>query len=208
MGHHTHANENGVSAASIAEVILLKTHEFCEQSVQEILTKDTKQKSLLDANNPESVVDLTVREAQEDYNNLTMTSKLTQTKHKRGLTRGSSVTSLYSLEKERRSVSIRRSRSRRQSGRDSKSQVNEDQDTTHKSLERMYTFDLSKASKLSRSKGKREKKPNPDAADTPAQVKELTTKDMGTNVEILYLKNQSNNDKEQKKETKDDQNPK
>ena len=105
-------------------------------------------------------------------------------------------------------MSIRRSRSRRQPGRDSKSQVNEDQDTTHKSLERMYTFDLSKASKLSRSKGKREKKPNPDAADTPAQVKELTTKDMGTNVEILYLKNQSNNDKEQKKETKDDQNPK
>ena len=61
----------------------------------------------------------------------------------------------------------------------------------------MYTFDLSKASKLGRSKGRKEKKPNPDAADTPAQVKEQTTKDMGTNVEILYLNNKSNNAKEQ-----------
>ena len=61
----------------------------------------------------------------------------------------------------------------------------------------MYTFDLSKASKISRSKGKKEKKPNPDAADTPALVKESNTKDMGTNVEILYLNNKSNGDKEQ-----------
>ena len=137
---------------------------------------------------------MTVREAQEDYNNLTMTSKLTQTKQieKKGLTRGSSVTSLYSIEKERRSVSIRRSRSRGHIGRDTKSQANNDQDTTHKSLERMYTFDLSKASKLKSGKVKKEKKLNPDAVDTPAQIKEIS-KDKKSSVEILYLENKSNN---------------
>ena len=78
------------------------------------------------------------------------------------------MTSLYSIEKERRSVSIRRSRSRGHTGRDTKSQTNDDQDTTHKSLERMYTFDLSKASKLKSGKAKKERKLNPDAVDTPA----------------------------------------
>ena len=40
----------------------------------------------------------------------------------------------------------------------------------------MYTFDLSKASKLGRGKNKKDKKPNSDAADTPALVKEAKDK--------------------------------
>ena len=53
----------------------------------------------------------------------------------------------------------------------------------------MYTFDLSKASKLGRGKGKKDKKPNPDAADTPALVKEA--KDQKSNTDALYLSNQT-----------------
>ena len=45
----------------------------------------------------------------------------------------------------------------------------------------MYTFDLSKASKLGRGKNKKDKKPNSDAADTPALVKEAKDKKTADN---------------------------
>ena len=98
------------------------------------------------------------------------------------------MSSLYSMEKERRSISIRRSKSRGQTGRiNRESQGAESEDSTHKSLERMYTFNLSKTTKTARQKAKREKQqPKGDAADTPA-FKATTKKE--NNVQILTLCN-------------------
>ena len=48
MSQHVQANENGQQAAAIAEVILIKTHEFCQMSVEELLTRDVRFKSMLD----------------------------------------------------------------------------------------------------------------------------------------------------------------
>ena len=61
--------------------------------------------------------------------------------------RGSSVTSLYSQEKERKSVSIRRSRSRTVESNLRENSTARSEDPTHKSLERMYTFNLSNIDK-------------------------------------------------------------
>jgi len=61
--------------------------------------------------------------SRDDYQGASLKSSMqTQQKSIRKLTRGSSVTSLYSQEKERKSVSIRRSRSKAntmRAGRDS-----------------------------------------------------------------------------------------
>ena len=59
------------------------------------------------------------------------------------MTRGNSVTSLYSQEKERKSVSIRRSRSKTKSMQGRASSMAGNSDDTTQSLERMYTFNLS-----------------------------------------------------------------
>ena len=64
------------------------------------------------------------------------------------MTRGSSVTSLYSQEKERKSVSIRRSRSKPSPVRGGRDQSNAaTSEETTQSLERMYTFNLSRVQK-------------------------------------------------------------
>ena len=59
----------------------------------------------------------------------------------RSYKRQSSVTSLYSIAKERKSVSIKKRDSRSQSVAD-KSQIVEDNNRSEKSLERLFTFDL------------------------------------------------------------------
>lgn len=72
------------------------------------------------------------------------------------LIRGSSVTSLYSQEKDRKSVSIRRSRSRtvESGGKPEITSRAASEDPTHKSLERMYTFNLSTFDKQAKLKQK------------------------------------------------------
>lgn len=73
------------------------------------------------------------------------------------------------MEKERKSISIRRSKSRGQTGRGRESSAAADsEDSTHKSLERMYTFNLSKTTKAARLKSKKDKAAKGDGADTPA----------------------------------------
>ena len=85
------------------------------------------------------------------------------------MTRGSSVTSLYSIEKERKSISIRRSKSRGQTGRGRESAMaTESEDSTHKSLERMYTFNLSKTTKTARLKAKKQAKDGGNPANVRA----------------------------------------
>lgn len=75
------------------------------------------------------------------------------------LIRGSSVTSLYSQEKERKSVHIRRSRSRTfEQGKRELSAPASGDDQTHKSLERMYTFNLSTFDKQTKLKQKLKEK--------------------------------------------------
>ena len=66
MGEHTAANQNGQRAAAVAEGILLKTHKFCEMSVEEILAKDNK-KHLLDKNASTLDGDSVSKEAKADY---------------------------------------------------------------------------------------------------------------------------------------------
>ena len=105
------------------------------------------------------------------------------------MTRGSSVTSLYSMEKERKSVSIRRSKSRGQTGRGRESSAAADsEDSTHKSLERMYTFNLSKTTKAARLKSKKDKAAKGDGADTPAMVR-TTSPRKGLGAELPNLSN-------------------
>ena len=72
--------------------------------------------------------------------------KLYKNGSKKKLIRGSSVTSLYSQEKERKSVSIRRSRSKPSTTRSGRDQSNASEELTQ-SLERMYTFNLSRVQK-------------------------------------------------------------
>ena len=40
LGQHVQANENGQKAAAIAEIILIKTHEFCQMSIDELMARD------------------------------------------------------------------------------------------------------------------------------------------------------------------------
>jgi hypothetical protein len=70
------------------------------------------------------------------------------------------MTSLYSQEKDRKSVSIRRSRSRtvESGGKPEISQRAASEDPTHKSLERMYTFNLSTLDKQTKLKQKLKEK--------------------------------------------------
>ena len=103
------------------------------------------------------------------------------------MTRGSSVTSLYSMEKERKSISIRRSKSRTGRGRES-SVAADSEDSTHKSLERMYTFNLSKTTKANRLKAKKDKQAKGDGADTPAMVRTTSPK-KGLGAEIPNFSN-------------------
>ena len=86
---------------------------------------------------------------------------------RRKLNRGSSVTSLYSQEKERKSVSIRRSRSKATTVRGRDSSLTGNSDDTTQSLERMYTFNLSRVQKQPNS-GKA--KPGANKKDTPIGV--------------------------------------
>ena len=76
MGEHSDANKNGQKAAAVAEGILIKTHLFCEQSVEDILTKDNK-KHLLDKNTSDIHGDAVSKEAKEDYTISSAQSKLT-----------------------------------------------------------------------------------------------------------------------------------
>lgn len=48
MKQHSEANDSGHQAAAIAESILLKTNDFCESSVEELIAKDTKFTQMLD----------------------------------------------------------------------------------------------------------------------------------------------------------------
>lgn len=124
LGQHIQANENGQRAAAIAEVILIKTHEFCLMSVEELFSRDSKLKSIVD-----QATDNNENNSSDHYQGLSLKSSMQQPRRK--LNRGSSVTSLYSQEKERKSVSIRRSRSKATTvrGRDSSLGGNSD-DTT------------------------------------------------------------------------------
>ena len=72
--------------------------------------------------------------SRDDYQGASLKSSMqTQQKSQRKLTRGSSVTSLYSQEKERKSVSIRRSRSKgnmtMRGGRDTSAAATSDETT-------------------------------------------------------------------------------
>ena len=42
LGQHQQANENGQKAAHIAENILMRSYQFCDQSVEAIILKDAK----------------------------------------------------------------------------------------------------------------------------------------------------------------------
>ena len=44
LGQHVKAKENGQQAAAIAEIILIKTHEFCQLSIEDLFARDSKLK--------------------------------------------------------------------------------------------------------------------------------------------------------------------
>ena len=120
-------------------------------AVDELFTRDSKFKSsIVDQVQDSYIMENTT--SKDDYQGgSSLKSSIVQpssshNKSQRKLNRGSSVTSLYSQEKERKSVSIRRSRSKASNtvrGRDSSMASCHSDDTT-KSLERMYTFNLSR----------------------------------------------------------------
>ena len=99
-------------------------------SVENLFQRDNKYKSIVDqaTDNIEST-------SRGDYHGGSLKSSMAnvtnQNKSQRKLTRGSSVTSLYSQEKERKSVSIRRSRSKANTmrGRDSSMGATSDETT-------------------------------------------------------------------------------
>ena len=62
LGQHVEANENGQQAAAIAEVILIKTHEFCQMSVEALFSRDSKFKSIVDQAN-----DIGENTSRDDY---------------------------------------------------------------------------------------------------------------------------------------------
>ena len=143
-------------------------------SIEDLMERDNKNNtankvkgSIID----HSVIDNTQNnDSIADYQgNASMkSSMMIQPNRARKLTRGNSVTSLYSQEKERKSVSIRRSRSKTNSvvGRTS-SMGGANSDDTTQSLERMYTFNLSHMQKQVPTKtGKGAKKDSP--AGVPA----------------------------------------
>ena len=59
------ANENGQKAAAIAEVILIKTHEFCAMAVDELFTRDSKFKSIVDQAQDSYIMENTT--SKDDY---------------------------------------------------------------------------------------------------------------------------------------------
>ena len=178
------AKENGQQAAAIAEIILVKTHEFCQLSIEDLFARDSKLKSLVD-----QATENLENTSKDDYQGgISLKSSITQPRKK--LNRGSSVTSLYSQEKERKSVSIRRSKSKVQSQRGRDSSLAGLSDDTTKSLERMYTFNLSRVSKQAnaKAKGGANDKGNPSAIDIrpvdmqakdPAQVDRIAKSSKG-----------------------------
>ena len=116
-------------------------------SVDNLFQRDNKYKSIVDqaTDNIESA-------SRSDYHGggslkSSMANVTNKNKSHRKLTRGSSVTSLYSQEKERKSVSIRRSRSKANTMRGRDSSMGATSDETTQSLERMYTFNLSRVQK-------------------------------------------------------------
>lgn len=48
LGQHVKAKENGQQAAAIAEIILIKTHEFCQLSIEDLFSRDSKLKNIVD----------------------------------------------------------------------------------------------------------------------------------------------------------------
>jgi len=97
-------------------------------SIEELFKRDDKYKSIV-----EQATDNLENTSRDDYQGNSLKSSLHQAQSVRKLTRGSSVTSLYSQEKERKSVSIRRSRSKANTttmrGRDSSLGVTSDETT-------------------------------------------------------------------------------
>ena len=172
LGQHVQANENGQKAAAIAEIILIKTHEFCQMSIDELMHRDgaanTHHGKVKGSIIDHTVTDTQGNDSRDDYQgNASLKSSMIKQNRVRKLTRGHSVTSLYSQEKERKSVSIRRSRSKTNSMQGRASSVAANSDDTTQSLERMYTFNLSHMQKQANAKnGKGAKKDSP--AGVPA----------------------------------------
>ena len=62
LGQHVQANENGQKAAAIAEIILIKTHEFCQMSIDELMARDAA--NVPNSKVKSSIIDHTVTDTQ------------------------------------------------------------------------------------------------------------------------------------------------
>ena len=134
MSDHEKAAMHGKHATKIAEKILLKTSKFCEDSVSQIVGQDIvsqTSKTNRESNGPQD-------ENGDAY--FQTNQARDENRRSRGLSRGNSVGSLsaYSESKDKKSVSIRSHSDRSRAG-GAKGNARQ----SSKSLERMYTFNLS-----------------------------------------------------------------